>query len=133
MAPGPRSFELRGGREAVGGRSRSPRGRFYAPRDPSGVKIACPEPEIGGPTPRRAQVGERPRAHAKASGTAGPWRRTSCWAPPHPTSQSLHLFISRHWIPRGLCHAGPSLVWPRVVLKGPAPQLGLRGRPNDKG
>lgn len=45
-----------------------------------------------------------------------------------PASTRLHLLISRHRIPWGLCRAGLSLVWPRVLLKGPAPQLGPRGR-----
>lgn len=101
--------------------------RFPAPRDLAGDRLPGPESQAGGPFKGAPAAGELPRAREEAGGRARPGGQTSRWAL-HPQP---HLFISRHCIPR-LCHACPALVWPRVLLKGSAPQLGLLGRPNDK-
>lgn len=71
-------------------------------------------------------------ARAQAKAWAGRAPEVHPPRPPHPPSSSLHLFISRHWTPCGLCQARASLVAARR-LKGPDPPPRAPGSSNDNG
>ena len=114
-----------------------PRGSEEAGRPSARVRLPRATLPGTGSRARSPKLGAHSKARPRPESCLGPGKKPG--AEPglggrrHAgrSTPSLHLFISRHCLPR-LCHACPALVWPRVLLKGSAPQLGLLGRPNDK-